>query len=454
VKIAPLLVNDVVEIARVDPEALREGLAILHPADLAELLEDIDREVRIIVMSHLEPALLGETLIYAGGETAKLALTRLPLAVLAPALDALETDDAVSLLSFLTEERRAPILAAMSARHALAAQSLLSYPEGTAGRLMTDKFARISPQWTVAETLDHLRRVDPEVATVADLYALDERGRLVGVISLRKLLPKAGDVRIRSFMTTEIVSIQPQADPEEAARLVAKYGFSALPVVDAEERMLGVITVDDVVDLLVNRETAAALRMGGVAADEGWNRGGFDYFGTSIVRVVRSRVGWLLLLFVAGTFTGSVLQHFQVELAKVVALSFFIPLIIGTGGNAGSQTVSTIIRALALEQIKRRDAFRVMLREASAGLFLGTLLCVIAVVRSILWGTTAELALVVGLTILAVCAWANIVAALVPLVAEKFKIDPTVVSAPMITTVVDGTGLAIYMLIAKAVLDL
>jgi magnesium transporter len=218
--------------------------------------------------------------------------------------------------------------------------------------------------------------------------------------------------------------------------------------------MLGVITVDDVVDLLVNRETQAALRMGGVAAGEDLSRSTLDYFGTPVFRVVRSRVGWLLLLFVAGTFTGSVLQHFQGELAKVVALSFFIPLIIGTGGNAGSQTVSTIIRAMALDQIRRRDAIRVMLREASAGLLLGTLLCLIAVVRSIWWGTTPQLALVVGLTILAVCAWANIVAALVPLAAEKFKIDPSVVSAPMITTVVDGTGLAIYMLIAKVVLDL
>jgi magnesium transporter len=405
-------------------------------------------------MRHLDPAKLGETLVYAGGETVKLALTRLPANLLAPALDNLEADDAVSLLSFLPEERRVPLLAGMSAGHALAAAKLLTYGEGTAGRLMTDKFVRIRPEWTVAQTLEHLRRVDPEVATVADLYAVGNDDVLAGVISLRKILPRSGEVAIRTIMTTEVVSVAPDADPEEAIRLVAKYGFSALPVVGADKRMLGVITVDDVVDLLVNRETQAALRMGGVAAGEDLSRSTLDYFGTPVFRVVRSRVGWLLLLFVAGTFTGSVLQHFQGELAKVVALSFFIPLIIGTGGNAGSQTVSTIIRAMALDQIRRRDAIRVMLREASAGLLLGTLLCLIAVVRSIWWGTTPQLALVVGLTILAVCAWANIVAALVPLAAEKFKIDPSVVSAPMITTVVDGTGLAIYMLIAKAVLDL
>lgn len=453
-KIATLLVNDVVEIARVDPDALRDGLSVLHGADLAELLEEIDREDRVTVMRHLEPAKLGETLSYAGGETVKLALTRLPADLLGPALDTLEADDAVSLLGFLPEERRVPLLGGMSAGHSLAARKLLTYGEGTAGRLMTDKFVRIRPEWTVAETVKHLQRVDPEVATVADLYAVNDGGVAVGVISLRKLLPKPGDVTIRSIMTTEIVSVSPEDDPEEAIRQVAKYGFSAVPVVGADKRMLGVITVDDVVDLLVNRETQAALRMGGVSAGEGLSRSTLDYFGTSIFRVVRKRLGWLLLLFVAGTFTGSVLQYFQGELAKLVALSFFIPLIIGTGGNAGSQTVSTIIRALALGQIRRRDAVRVMLREAFAGILLGTLLCLVAVVRSMWWGTTPKFALVVGLTILAVCAWANIVAALVPLAAEKLKIDPSVVSAPMITTVVDGTGLAIYMLIAKALLDI
>jgi magnesium transporter len=161
-----------------------------------------------------------------------------------------------------------------------------------------------------------------------------------------------------------------------------------------------------------------------------------------------------MLLFVAATFTGSVLRYFENELASVVALSFFIPLIIGTGGNAGSQTVSTIIRALALKQVRSRDVRRVLLRETSAGFILGALLCLVAALRAMLWGTGPELALVVGLTILAVCAWANIVAALVPIVAEQFKIDPTVVSAPFITTIVDGTGLAIYMIIAKVILDL
>ncbi|MGZ8829862.1 MAG: magnesium transporter, partial [Thermoanaerobaculia bacterium] len=201
--------------------------------------------------------------------------------------------------------------------------------------------------------------------------------------------------------------------------------------------------------------TESLLRMGGVAAgDEPWNRGFMNYFGTSVVRVVRMRLGWLLLLFVAETMTGSVLRYFEAELAKVVALAFFIPLIIGTGGNAGSQTVSTIIRALALGQIRQRDAWRVLVRETTSGFMLGALLCIFAVLRTLLWKSGPQLSLVVGLTILAVCAWANIVGSVIPLLAQRFHIDPTVVSAPLITTLVDATGLAIYLLIAKVILHL
>lgn len=455
-RLGSLLGPDVLEIVQDDPAALREGLQGFHPADIRDLLAEIPREDRLRVLEHLEEAQLGSVLTYLEGGELRMALTRLDPKRLGPALDAIEPDDAVRLLSFLPEEKREPVLKQMSAGDAARARGLLAYTPGTAGRLMTDKFVRISPRFSVAETLEHLKRIDPEVATVADLYAVDEKERLVGVVSLRKLLPADPKRTIAQLMTTEVISVPPDAQQEEVARLVSKYGFNALPVVDAHGRPLGVVTVDDVVDFLVLKETEAALRMGGVATSgaEPWERGVLDYFGTSVVKVVRTRLGWLLLLFVAETMTGTVLRHFEDELAKVVALSFFIPLIIGTGGNAGSQTVSTIIRALALGQVRVRDVLRVLVRETGSGFLLGFCLCFFAFARSLLWGTKPALALVVGLTILAVCAWANIVGSLVPLVAQRFKIDPTVVSAPLITTVVDATGLAIYMLIAKAVLRL
>jgi magnesium transporter len=251
-------------------------------------------------------------------------------------------------------------------------------------------------------------------------------------------------------MTREVISVRPETPQDEVARLVSKYGFNAMPVV-SDGRIAGIVTVDDVIDVLVAGTTETVLHLGAVAADE---RETINYFGTPLWRVVRMRVGWLLLLFVAGTLTGNVLRHFEVELGQVVALAFFIPLIIGTGGNAGSQTVSMIIRALALRQIRPRDAQRVILREMSAGLLLGVLLCLFAIARAMLWKSGWQLSLVVGLTILGVCVWANVIASLVPLVAQRFRIDPTVVSAPLITTLVDATGLAIYLFIAKAILRL
>ena len=450
-----LLGPDVLEILREDPSAVRDALNTMHPADVAEVVSGLPREDRLRVLGQLDAQHLGDTLVYADGETMKIALNRFTAAQLAAALDHLEPDDVASILSAIPEEKRAPILEKMKAGGAAAAGRVLRYEPGTAGRLMTAKFIRTRREQTVGAVLDSLRSIDPQVATVANLYVVDDEDRLQGVVSLRRLLPANPDTRVDALMTHEIVAAKPDTPQEEVARLVSKYSFNALPVVDDGNRILGIVTVDDVVDVLVAGETESLLRMGGVSAeDEPWNRGFMNYFGTSIVRVVRMRLGWLLLLFVAETMTGSVLRYFEDELAKVVALSFFIPLIIGTGGNAGSQTVSTIIRALALGQIRLRDAWRVLLRETTSGFLLGALLCIFAVLRTLLWKSGPQLALVVGLTILSVCAWANIIGSLVPLLAQRLRIDPTVVSAPLITTLVDATGLAIYLWIAKIILHL
>ena len=384
-----LLGPDVVEILREDPGAVSEALAAMHPADVAEVVSGLPREDRLRVLAPLDGRHLGDTLVFADGETVRHVLNRLAPEKLAAALDHLEADDVATILSAIPEEKRAPILEKMRAGGAAAADRLLRYAPGTAGRLMTAKFVRIRRGQTVQAALDGLRNIDPQVATVANLYVVDAEDRLQGVLSLRRLLPARPDAVIDALMAREIVAATPEMPHDEVARLVSKYSFNALPVVDAGGRILGIVTVDDVVDVLVARETETVLRMGGVAApaveDEPWNRGFLNYFGTSIVRVVRMRLGWLLLLFVAETLTGSVLRYFESELAKVVALSFFIPLIIGTGGNAGSQTVSTIIRALALGQIRLRDAWRVLLRETTSGFLLGLLLCVFAVLRTLLW---------------------------------------------------------------------
>jgi magnesium transporter len=244
--------------------------------------------------------------------------------------------------------------------------------------------------------------------------------------------------------------VAPETDREEVARLLSRYDFLAMPVVDNDGSMLGVITADDVIDVLAAESAEDLLKFGAVGSTPEEE----PYFEVPIQTVVMRRVGWLLLLFVAGTLTGSVLRFFETELATVVALSFFIPLLIGTGGNTGAQTVSTLIRGLGTGEVQIKDVWRVIRREILSGLLLGLILGVVAYGRAYLWAPDHALALAVGLGVLAICLWANSIAALIPLLAQRFKIDPATVSAPLITTLVDATGLAIYLFIAKITLGL
>jgi len=246
-------------------------------------------------------------------------------------------------------------------------------------------------------------------------------------------------------MTKDPIAVREDAERGDAAEIVQTHDFLSLPVVDKDGDLIGAVRMDDLLDATLARVGVGQLNQGAVA---GKIASRLPYFMTPIARVVRSRITWLVLLFAAETLTGTVLRHFEGELAKVVALSFFVPLLIGTGGNAGSQTVSTVIRALALGEVRLRDYLRVLAREASAGLLLGILLGAIAFGRALLWGVGSELALCVAVTILVVCTWANTVGALIPMAAQKAGIDPTVVSGPLIPTLVDASGLFIYFTVA------
>jgi magnesium transporter len=244
-------------------------------------------------------------------------------------------------------------------------------------------------------------------------------------------------------MTSDITAARVTADQEQLAEMVARYDYFAIPIVDNDYRLLGVVTVDDVVDIFEEEVTEDIQRLGGSEPLEQ------PYFAASLGQVVRKRIGWLLLLFVAATLTGTVLRFFEEELILVVSLSFFIPLITGTGGNAGSQTVATIIRALTLGEVRLANISQAWLREVTAGLILGLAMGIVGFTRAMLWDTGYEVALVVTFTLPIVVIWATTIATLVPIIANHFKIDPTVISGPIITTIVDTTGLLIYYLLAK-----
>lgn len=428
--------------------SLRDVLAEQHPADIADVLERLDSDQGYQVFQLLAPELAAEVLDEIGTDATRDLLARLSVEEAGNLIGQLPMDDAVEILTEDVPELQDELLAAMAQTDAAEIQRLMQYPPDSAGLLMTEKYVHINQGMTAAEALDHVRQVDDEVETVTNLYILDTHQKLIGVLSLRELITQSPTALVSDFMITELVTVLPEIDQEFVARQVAQYNFLALPVVDDAGTMLGIITVDDIIDVLIEENTEDMLRFGAVES------GGADqpYFTVPLFRVLRSRFGWLLLLMIADTLTGTVLRLFDTQLATVVQLSFYIPLLIGTGGNTGAQTVSTIIRGLAVRDIRFGDIFHVLRRELLGGFLLGIALSIVAATRAYLWDGDVMIALVVGLSIVAICTWANVMGSLIPLVAHRLGVDAAIVSAPMISTLVDATGLFIYLSLAGAIL--
>ncbi len=366
-------------------------------------------------------------------------------------LDGLSADERTDIMQQMGQHDRYRLLPKLRPEVRAEVEHLLKYPDHTAGGIMTTEFVRLDPTMTVGDALRHIRSVAREKESIYACYVLErDTGRLLGAVSLRDLVMAELGSPVSEVMRRKPITVKALDDQESVAHKIAKYNLLAVPVLEEDGRVVGFVTVDDVIDVLIEEQTEDIMRMAAVEP------GALDrpYFDNPIWRVVRKRIGWLLLLFVAETFTGTVLRYYESELAAVVALSFFIPLLIGTGGNAGSQTVTTIIRSIALGEIRPRDAWRVFAREMSAGAVIGVLIGAVAFGRALLWGTSMPLAATVSITVLAICAWSTTIGSLIPIVAHRFGIDPAVLSAPLITTLVDATGLVIYFTIAKVILHL
>jgi magnesium transporter len=363
-------------------------------------------------------------------------------------LEAMAPDDATDVIDALPDEQAEQILIQMEPADAAEIRELLAFPPDSAGGIMTPGFVAISPNLRASQAIAALQRVSEEVETMYYVYVVDDEEHLLGVLSLHRLVLTRPDTPVRELMVTDPVRIEANADREAAARLLVDRNLLALPVVDTGNRLLGIITQDDVADVLEEEATEDIERLGGSQPLDVPYR----YAGISLL--FRRRIFWLLLLFAAEAYTGTVMRHFEGELAQVVALSFFIPLLIGTGGNIGSQVTTTLVRAIAVGEISLRDARWVLAKELVVGLTLGVVMAVVAFGRAQLLHVGSDVAFVISLTILAICVWSAAVAAVLPLIINRMRIDPAVVSAPLITTLVDGTGLVIYFTIAKRLLHL
>lgn len=429
-----------------DLETATVLLQALRVADQAILVNELDEEDTLALLPHLPPADSADILEELDDEYAAELVAELPTATVVRIVDEMEPDEAADLLGDLEPEQARAVLAAMEDPHEV--RPLLLHADESAGGLMTSEYLALRRRMTAAEALQAIRVWNPEAESIYYFYVVDAYGHLVGVLTLRELVMADPLSPLNDIMETEVISVVAGTDQEEVARLTSRYGLLALPVVDAENRLIGVITVDDVLGVLEAEATEDIQRMGGAQPLER------PYLDTPVLSVTQKRIGWLLLLFVTESLTGSVLRHFEEEIQAVVALSFFIPLLIGTGGNAGSQTTSTIIRALAVGDISVRDAFHALWHELRAGLLLGLGMSVVAYFRALMWGTTSQLAITVAVSILAIVVWANMLGALLPLLAARLKIDPTVVSGPAMSTLVDATGLFIYFTIARIIIGM
>lgn len=425
-------------------EALREAVRRFRPADLGRDLSRRTTEEGRRILEALEERRGAAMLAGAHPSVAGAILSAADPALAARLLGFLPTDHQVAIAAQVSTGERQRVEATLTPAEKATLDRLLGYPESAVGRLMTPKIWRCPRAATAAEAMAVLKGASAQIEVAVNCYVVDGE-KLVGVVPLREMAIAAAEARVEEMMTRNPLFVSEETERGDAAEIIRTHDFLSLPVVDKGGALLGAVRVDDLLDAALDKVGAGMLNQGAV---QGGVAGAVPYFQTSLGRVVRSRITWLILLFVAETATGTVLRHFEGELAKVVALSFFVPLLIGTGGNAGSQTVSTVIRALALGEVRVRDVMRVVRKEILAGLLLGLLLGTIAFFRALLWGVTGDLAACVAVTILVVCTWANAVGATVPLLAQKLKIDPTVISAPLITTLVDASGLFIYFSVA------
>ena len=436
-----------------DPKTLHEVLDGVRPEDIAEAFQRMEVEDGLAILRQLDAERAAYVMLELPRETARAYIDELPDATVANYLDILPMDDAIDVREWLDPERFEALLKAIPKEDALEIRRLLSYPADSAGQLMTEGFFWVGPDETMAEVLQDIRESVEEYEMVNYIYVLDDDRHLLGVMSLRRLLRSAPTAVARDVMNRDVLMVPTDMNQEEVAREISHYGISAMPVLDQRGRMVGIITADDAAEILEDAETEDALKMGAVSGDAE------PYLSLSVLELIKRRVPWLLALFIAESLTGNVLRYYGQggagDEVKLNPLAFFIPLLIGAGGNSGSQVTTTITRALALGEVLTSDWWRVMRRECVTALISGGILGLVGFGRAYLnipiigWGSKLDISLVVGIALPAIVLWSTTVGSLLPIGAKRLNIDPAVMSAPFISTFVDATGLIIYFEIAK-----
>ena len=425
----------------------------LHPASIAEFSDGLSVEETWRLLDHASVDRQAEVFAFFPLDKQAEMVSGVGRERMSMLLGAMNPDDRVDLLKHLDTEVVESLMPLVAKAERQDIRTLLSFPEGSAGSVMTTEYATISPDATAGEAIVLLRQQATSRETIYSIYVLDEDRHLIGYLSLRNLIMAKPTAKVAEIMQRDVISIRADQDQEVAARELAKYDFLALPVVDDRHRLVGIITHDDVIDVMIEEATEDAQQMGGIVPMTE------DYLEAPFLTIWRKRAAWLSCLFVAELFTFTALAHFEYEINKIIALSLFVPLCISTGGNSGSQAATLITRALALGQITLSDWWRTFRHELLIGLALGITLGAIGFVRAALTPQSVLgaanpwlLALVISQSVAAICVWGTLVGSMLPLVFKRIGFDPGYASSPFVATFVDVTGIVIYFSIAKVYL--
>ena len=436
-------------------ETVHEAREVLSGSELQEMWSSLALEARLEAFKALSRA-EGEDFFWnlSAPDQVELLL-ELPAVERRGWMRFLAPDDAADVVQAAPEEERDGLLALLDDSTRKEVTALLAYAEDQAGGLMSPRFARVRPDMTADEAISYLHKQARErVETIYYVYVLDAQQRLVGVVSFRQLFEAPGSMKVRDLMQTEVVTVSEQMDQEDVGLLFARHSLLAIPVVDADGHMKGVVTVDDIVDVVQEEATEDIQKIGGMEAlDE-------PYLDIGLFRMIRKRAGWLSALFLSETLTATAMGYYEHEIARAVVLALFIPLIISSGGNSGSQASTLVVRAMALGEVRLRDWWRVMRREFAAGLALGSILGMIGLLRIMLWPTRATLygehyvliAITVACSLIGIVLWGTISGSMLPLIMRRLGFDPASASAPFVATLVDVTGLIIYFTMASVIL--
>ncbi len=434
--------------------ALRDILVTMNPADVAALFDALEERTLPLLFRLLPKDIAAETFVEMEPDSQELLIRGFSDSELKEVVDELYVDDAVDLVEEMPANVVKRILRQADAETRKLINDILKYPEDSAGSIMTTEFIELRPSMTVADAVKNIRRNGLDSETINTCYVVDDGKHLLGTISIRDLILAEEDAKLSDIMEENVISVSTMTDQEEATAMISRYNFTVLPVVDGEGRLVGIITVDDAMDVMEDEATEDIEIMGGVTPVDK------PYLKTGAFQFWRARIPWLLLLMIGATFTGMILNHYENALARITALTLFIPMLMDTGGNSGSQSSVTVIRALSLGDLEFKDILSVIWKEIRVAFLCGVSLACVAFLKIMLIDhlllqnddVTVLVALTVCVTMVLVVLVAKLIGCTLPMLAEKLGFDPAVMSSPFITTIVDALSLLIYFAIASAVL--